>query len=337
MPVDLKLFDDLDAVAEDAGRELDREARPWLFDRIDWFRLVGRYTPPRGNPLVIRARDGSARAWLFLANDKGSALAFSNWYCLRTGPVLARTNGTAPPLGALADGLRQAGITRLYLSPIGREDPLAGALKRKGWAVAQSPINVSWRTCTKGLSFEDYWATRPSRLRNTARRKAKTPGLEIVIRTAFDAAAWRDYEAVYDSSWKPPEGSPALMRELAEREGAAGTLRLGLAYLDGRPVASQLWIVENDIATIHKLAYADDAKQHSPGTVLSVAMFRRAIEVDKVATIDFGIGNDAYKAEWMTEAEPLYALTAYDLLRPKGLLGAARAALSKLVPRARSQ
>lgn len=336
MPVELKLFDDLDAVADDAGPELGREARPWLFDRIDWFRLVGRYTPPEGKPLIIRARDGSAQAWLFLANDNGNALAFSNWYCLRTGPVVARTNGTAPPLGALADGLRQAGVTRLYLSPIGREDPLPETLRRKGWAVAKSPINVSWRTSTEGLSFEDYWAARPSRLRNTARRKAKTPGLATAIHTGFDAAAWEDYEAVYNSSWKPPEGSPALMRELAEREGAAGTLRLGLAYLDGRPVASQLWIVENRVATIHKLAYAEDAKQHSPGTVLSMEMFRRAIDVDKVAVIDFGIGNDGYKAEWMTEAEPLYALTAYDLLRPRGLAGAALAALSKLVPRPRS-
>jgi hypothetical protein len=112
-PVELKLFDSLDEAVDDAGLELGREARPWLFDRIDWFSLVGRHTPPEGKPLVIRARDGNAQAWLFLANDNGSALAFSNWYCLRTGPVLARANGTAPPLGGLADGLRKAGITRL--------------------------------------------------------------------------------------------------------------------------------------------------------------------------------------------------------------------------------
>ena len=337
MPVDLQLFVDLDAAARDAGNALNREARPWLFDRIDWFRLVQDHTPPVGKPLIIRARKDGAAAWLFLAEDRGNALALSNWYCLRTGPVLDRVNGTAPPVEDLGRGLRQAGVTRLYMSPIGGEDPLPAALRRRGWAVARSKINVSWRTRTEGLSFAEYWESRPSRLRNTARRKARTPGLEIVLHDRFDARAWEDYEAVYKSSWKPPEGSPALMREFAEREGEAGTLRLGLAYLNGRPVASQLWVVENGIATIHKLAYAEDAKQHSPGTVLSMEMFRRAIDVDKVAMIDFGIGDDAYKAEWMTECEPLYALTAYDLTRPRGLAGAARAALSKLVPRRRSR
>jgi hypothetical protein len=337
MPVNLKRFEDLDLAARDAGDALDRRARPWLFDRMDWFRLVHAFTPPEGKPLVLRARDGEAAAWLFLANDRGNALAYSNWYCLRTGTVTARANGTAAPVDARATGLRDAGVVRLYLSPIGADDPLPAALRRRGWAVARAPINVSWRTRTEGMSFEQYWEQRPSRLRNTARRKAKTPGLTTALHDRFDPAAWEDYEAVYNASWKPAEGSPALIRELAEREGAAGTLRLGLAYLDGRPVASQLWIVENGVATIHKLAYAEDAKQHSPGTVLSVEMFRHAIDVDKVAMIDFGIGGDAYKAEWMSECEPLYALTAYDLLRPRGLAGAARAALTKLVPRRRSR
>jgi CelD/BcsL family acetyltransferase involved in cellulose biosynthesis len=159
----------------------------------------------------------------------------------------------------------------------------------------------------------------------------------VVVHDRFDDAAWRDYERVYEASWKPAEGSPEMIRALAEQEGAAGTLRLGLAYLDGQPVASQLWLVENGIATIHKLAYAEEARQFSPGTVLSVEMFRRALDVDRVETIDFGIGSDAYKAEWMSESEPLYMLTAYDLLSLRGIAGAARAAAAKLVPVLRSQ
>ena len=73
-------------------------------------------------------------------------------------------------------------------------------------------------------------------------------------------AAWADYEAVYAASWKPEEGSPAFLRALAEQEGAAGTLRLGIARRGGRPVAAQLWTVESGVATIHKLAYVEDER-----------------------------------------------------------------------------
>jgi GNAT acetyltransferase-like protein len=336
MPLDVKLFDDLEAAGRDAGGALDRPARARLFDRLDWFRLVHAHTPRGGRPLVIRAGAPGARVWLFLAKDGGGAEALSNWYCLRFGTVIEARNGKAPALEGLAKGLREAGVIRLFLTPMDGDDPLPLALRRRGWLIWRGKINESWRIRTKGLGFDDYWATRPSRLRNTARRRARTPGLAIAIHDRFDAAAWADYETVYEASWKPPEGSPAFMRELAERESEAGTLRLGLAHLDGRPVAAQLWLTENKVATIHKLAYAEDAKHCSPGTVLSVEMFRRALDVDRVETIDFGLGGDPYKTQWMSDCHPLYALTAFDLLSLRGIAGAARAAAAKLVRRARS-
>ena len=333
---DVKIFDDLDAAAKDAGSALGRGARPLIFERIDWFRLVDRYTPPKGRKLIIRSEDQAGRAWLFLDSRDGAAEPLANWYSLRFGSIVERRNGAAPNLDALAQGLRSAGISRLKLEPLAADDPLPDALKRSGWLVRRGKATESWRIRTSGLSFDDYWASRPSRLRNTARRRAKSAGLEIRIHDRFDPDAWRDYEKVYESSWKPSEGAPDMLRALAELEGEAGTLRLGLAYLEGRPVASQLWLVENGQATIHKLAYAEDAKHCSPGTVLSVEMFRRALDVDKVDLIDFGIGGDAYKAEWMSEAEPLYGLQAFDLRSARGIAGAARAAAAKLVPALRS-
>ena len=336
MAAPLAFFDDLDAVARDAGTALDREARPSLFDRLDWFRLVGDHTLGDRRPLVIRAGDAGDRVWLFLARNGGSAEALANWYALRFGPVF-ETQAAPAMLATLASGLRKAGINRLSLSPLGADDPLPSALTRAGWLVRHDKISEAWSTDTANVSFDEYWAARPSRLRNTARRRAKTPGLTLAVHDVFDAKVWADYEAVYEASWKTAEGSPPLLRALAEQEGAAGTLRLGLAYLNERPVAAQLWLVENKVATIHKLAYAEDAKQFSPGTVLSAEMFRRAIDIDKVETIDFGIGGDSYKAEWMSECAPLYAMTAYDLLRPGGILGLVRHAAAKLVPALRSR
>jgi len=330
MAATVELFDDLDVVGRDAGAALGRDARPWMFDRLEWFKLVHAFTPPDGKPLVVRARSGGASAWLFLAAEKGRALALSNWYCLRFGPVVDGTDATAP-IDELVRGLRMAKISRLFLSPIAEDDPLPAALKHAGWVTNRSKANVNWRVRTKGLTFEEYWAARPSRLRNTAKRRAKAAGLDLVVHDRFDARAWEDYESVYNASWKPAEGSPELMRIMAQQEGAAGTLRLGLAYHEGQPVAAQLWVIEHGIATIHKLAYREDAKQQSPGTVLSMEMYRRAIDEDKVELIDFGIGNDGYKADWMSECVPLYALTAYDPRSLRGLIGIGRAAAAKLV------
>ena len=331
----VELFNDLDAVARDARGALQREARPWMFDRLEWFKLVQEHTPPSGQPLVVRARNGNACAWLFLGVNRGQALALSNWYCLRFGPVIDGADGAAV-VDALVGGLRRAGISRLFLSPIAADDPVEAALRRHGWLTRRSQSSVNWRIRTAGMSFDQYWAARPSRLRNTAKRRSKAASLDLAVHHEFDPKAWEDYESVYAASWKPAEGSPALMRSLAHAEGAAGTLRLGLAYHMGQPIAAQLWVVEHGIATIHKLAYREDAKHLSPGTILSMEMFRRAIDDDKVELIDFGIGDDGYKKDWMAESVPLYALTAYDLRSIGGLTGIARSQVSKLVRRARS-
>ena len=110
----------------------------------------------------------------------------------------------------------------------------AAAFRAAGWVTRLDPKTGNWRIATEGMDFDDYWASRPGQLRSTFKRRAKAAGLEIVIHDRFDAAAWADYEAVYRASWKPEEGSFAFLRALAEQEGAAGTLRLGLAYKEAR-------------------------------------------------------------------------------------------------------
>jgi hypothetical protein len=331
----LAIFDDLEAAARDAGDRLGREAQPSLFDRIDWFRLVQEHTP-EGEPRVIRVHNGVASCWLFLSARGRYAESLTNWYGLRYGPVVSGPRDRAP-LGELARGLRKAGISHIFLEPTEEDERIAAELRRKGWLTARGRVNVNWRIETRGMSFEEYWATRSAKLRNTTARRAKKAKLDIVIHDRFDAAAWEDYVSVYEASWKPAEGAPEMLRRIAEQEGEAGTLRLGLAYREGKAVAAQLWLVETGMATIHKLAYREDARDFSPGTVLSRDMFQRALDVDKVDVIDFGVGNDAYKAEWMSECRPLYGITAYDMLSLSGLWGIAKAAGARLVGRLTGQ
>ncbi|HYJ82806.1 MAG TPA: GNAT family N-acetyltransferase, partial [Allosphingosinicella sp.] len=279
----MELFDSLDTVAADADGALDHI--PSLFDRLGWFRLVAAHCPPPGRLLVARARsDEGAAAWLFLAEQGGRGEALRSWYSLRFG-LIGDQEGAEP----IARALRKR-LHRLEIFPL--EDPgaLAQAFRRSGWATFLSPATASWRISTQGQDFEAYWAARPSKLRNTAQRKAKAAGLDIEIRRAFDPDSWAAYEEVYAASWKPGEGSPAFLRALAEQEGEAGRLRLGVARKEGRPLAAQLWTVEDGGAWIHKLAYREDSKALSPGTVLSMAMFRAALDEDRVSRIDYGTG-----------------------------------------------
>jgi hypothetical protein len=271
---------------------------------------------------VIRAEQDQAKAWLFLGIEGRTARALGNWYSLQF-RIVGDTSEALQT--ALARALRKIRprIGRLELYPLAEGDPLPDRLRRAGWLVRVEPASVSWHMPTAGLSFDDYWARRPGQLRNTARRKAKAAALDIRIFGRFFQEAWADYEAVYAASWKPEEGSAAFMRALAEQEGAAGTLRLGIAYKEGRPLAVQLWLTENGIATIHKLAYVADARSLSPGTILGMEMFRHALDVDQVQGIDFGLGDDGYKSEWMEQSAPVNRLVGYDLLSPLGLAAAA--------------
>lgn len=332
MTVNIALFDDLDAVAADAGGALDRSAEPCLFFRLAWFRLIHDHIPPPGRLQVVAASDGVRKAWLFLARKGWRAQAYGAWYSLRFDAV-----GSHDPdmLAGLASRLAKVG--RVELAPLADPGPLQRAFAAAGWVTFVSEKTGNWRIDTEGMGFDAYWATRPSQLRNTARRKAKAAGLEIEIHDRFDQLAWGAYEEIYRASWKGEEGSFAFLRALAQQEGMAGTLRLGLARKDGLPVAAQLWLIEKKQATIHKLAYREDMKSLSPGTILGEAMFRRALDVDRVEAIDYGTGDDGYKKDWMAERRPLWRLLAFNPAHPIGLLGLAREKASALVRKVRSR
>ncbi len=334
MTVNIELFDDLDAVARDAAGALDRARQPSLFARLDWFRLLHEHCPPEGRLAVLRGREGARSAWLFLAVTERTARAYAAWYSLRFDAV-GDVDGDV--MTSIAAAVRTSGIAEVELAPIANPEPLRKAFRNAGWRVFVTPKTGNWRIETRDMDFETYWAKRPARVRNTAKRRARSAGLDIAIYDRFDAGAWADYEAVYRASWKPEEGSFPFLRALASQEGAAGTLRLGIARKNGRPVAAQLWLVENGEATIHKLAYAEEAKAMSPGTILGMAMFRHALDTDRVRSIDYGTGDDGYKQDWMEDRHVLWQLAAFNPKTLRGAIGAARAATSALVPRLRSR
>lgn len=334
MPVNIELLDDFTALERDCAGALDRANRPSLFDRLSFYRLVAKHCPPSGKLVVLAGQSGSRRAWLFLAIDGDRARAFTAWYSLRFGVA---GDADDDVMTAMAATLRDGGLAAVELAPLEDAEPLRRAFRKAGWVTFVGEKTGNWRVRTENKDFDSFWAERPAQLRNTAKRRAKAASLDIQVHRAFSEQAWADYETVYRASWKPEEGSFPFLRALAEQEGAAGTLRLGIAKRDGRPIAAQLWLVENDEAVIHKLAYAESEKALSPGTLLSVAMFRHVLDEDRVRLIDYGTGDERYKADWMEERRPLWRLTAYNPRSLKGLAGATRAAASALVRRVRSR
>jgi CelD/BcsL family acetyltransferase involved in cellulose biosynthesis len=294
---------------------LGRGSQHAPFDRLEWWGALHKLCLPGEQPLLALASDGEALCALALIRRPGSGQlrSLANWYSFWHRPVFA--GGGERLLPELARDLaRQA--RRISLSPMAEADaaPLAGAFAAAGWRVRTDRADVNHRIDLTGRSFAEYWAARPGRLRETVRRKGAKGIVALRIADRFDPANWADYEAVYARSWKPGEGSPAFLKQFAESEGEAGTLRLGLAHIDGRPVAAQLWTVEGGTAYIHKLAHDEAAKAHSPGTLLSHALFAHAIDLDRVGTIDFGTGDDAYKRDWMEAVRPMLRI---DMHRPR--------------------
>lgn len=178
-------------------------------------------------------------------------------------------------------------------------------------------------------SFSDYWSGRESRLKSTVKRKGAP--LERDGKLNFEmidlAADWRRgaeiYEAIYASSWKPAEPHPRFIGALLEKLGRRGTARLGIAWIEGKPAAAQIWLVEQERATIFKLAHDPAFDRQSPGTLLTHWILRLIHEQEGVRNVDFGRGDDGYKKLWLRHCRDREGVLAANPRMLKGMLAVA--------------
>lgn len=317
-----------------SGR-MDRASTSSLFDRIDWFESLHGHCFARQPVRILQVIEGATEAWLFLlspSSERQTALA--NWYSFSWSPVYL---GDPDPqtrcrlTEVLAANLIKT-CRHIDLYPVAEcSGMLLDAFRRSGWFGVRRSMGGRHLLALNGRDFAAYWAGRPGRLRNQVQRKARTSRFTIDIHHDLTEALWKDYVAVHASSWKQPEPGLSFLREMAAREGEAGTLRLGFARLNGQAVATQLWTVENGTALIHKLAHDRAFDGGSPGTLLSHAMFAHAIDSDHVQLIDYGTGDNSYKAEWMEQRQTLYRLDFFNPRFASTWIPAARTAISALV------
>jgi len=297
-------------------------------DQVRIFAVTGEESPASfSGMLLMRYTKGSE---LFPSPRKLSSL--TNYYSCFFAPHLTTQNCRA---SQLLDKLAQE-IARdrprwdaIEINPLDVQAAtfveLVEAFKKAGYIVQTFFAFGNWYLPVNGRTFAEYFETLPSVLKNTWTRKKKKleksgrskveivtggPGLE----TAIDA-----YTRVYLASWKHPEPHPDFIPGLIRMCAEAGTLRLGILYVDEEPAASQMWIVHNGKALIYKLAYDERFGELSVGTILSARMFEHALDVDKVKEVDYLSGDDAYKRNWMSHRRERWGILA---LNPRTLRGA---------------
>lgn len=316
-----------------AGR-MDRAHAPSLFARFDWLESLHVHCLAADPVRIFQSVENTSECWLFL-RDRGARRmsALANWYSFEWGPVFLGDPDAATRERLLEAVARRAlkGNARIDFYPVADPAPLLHAFRKAGWFALRRAMGGRHLLALNGRDFATYWADRPGHLRNLVRRKGRNSPFTLGITHDFDETLWADYVDVHARSWKDPEPALLFLRALAEREAAAGTLRLGFARLGGRAVATQLWTVENGAAYIHKLSHDQAHDRASPGTLLGHAMFAHAIDVDGVATIDYGTGDNAYKTDWMERRQPLYRIDGFNPRHARSWIPAARTAISALV------
>ncbi len=321
--------------------------KPDLFQTLPWFVNLERHGHDSADPVQILRVEGPPGSEMLLPMVRRRRApaavygpvwaALSNYYSSLYGPVGAGGKHLKQACRAAVKHLRVVERAAVIdLQPLDAEGEflfsIERALRDEGYATHRYFCFGNWYLKLDGRSFSAYYdATVPSRVRNTIRRARKkfdeAGGWDMRIETRDSPQleqAIAEFDTVYRKSWKVPEPFPEFMPNLIRTAAAQGWLRLGVLRLAGQPIAAQLWLVHEGRALIYKLAYDEAFKRQSAGSVLTHELMRHTIDVDGVAEVDYLTGDDAYKADWMSDRRERVGLLAFNLRRPQGLLSAAR-------------
>lgn len=332
-------IDDLPRAATDlmaAQSQNDIEASP------GWFRNLQSTVFPDdpGVRYWLVRRDGDYLAILPIRYAKQRIEALANFYTSLYQPAFAKKIGFDDLAVLLHRAAREQGGTHeMRFAPMDRDSPayrhLLAALRRIDWVPFPYFCFGNW-TLRVDSDWPTYLAKRPGAVRSTLRRMAKKFAaaggtLEIVGTPEHLENAIAAYVEVYAASWKVPEPYPDFMPGLIRLLAAQGALRLGIAKLAGRPIAVQLWIVQGERAAIYKLAHREDCVEHAAGTLLTAHLMEHVIAIDKVREVDYLIGDDDYKKNWMNQRRERWGIVAYNPKTAFGMTLLLREALVRLL------
>jgi hypothetical protein len=349
--MNVSIYQSFQDIPCEVRQHLSYPAQPNFFLSYDWFSLL--FDTSLSSTLepriyVVRDKQEKPVGALFCGIARGSAgavrqlLNLANFYTLEFSPALAQESDRSTIIRHLieyiaAERPRWNSIRWTFMNA--DTDEIRHVLEYFGEAdfSAYSYFQYeNWYATTNNQSFASYFSERPSQLRNTISRKqkklAKTHGFEIKIidhESPELEAAVHDFITIYNSSWKRPEPFPDFIPTLTATCAKLGILRLGLLYVNGMPAAGQIWITTSQKAVIYKLAYADQFRELGVGSILSQELFRIALDQDHVDEIDYGVGSEPYKKDWMPSVRKIEGIEAFNRKTPLGLLLSIREVLKR--------
>ncbi len=341
------LYHSLDDLPQAYDGLMDAAGRANLYFGRPWFRNLIETTTDAGDELLlfgVADDDGRARA-LFIARRKpGNGFfgtrtveTFANFYTMLAGPIVRPDEERlVDTLGALIRTIREEcpDGSILSLPSMDPDSPvfaaLLTALSSEGFQTATEFGFGNWYEPTGGIGYAAYHDSLSSRTRNTIRRRTQKLEREHDVRYLltdgshdFDEAL-AAYRQIYDNSWKIPEAYPDFIEGFLNACAEIGALRLGILFVDDTPAAAQIWTVHNGEATIYKLAYDENFRNLSPGSVLTAKIMKDVLDRDRPREVDYGFGDDPYKKEWTRHRRERVTLRAFRTAKPAGALAAAR-------------
>lgn len=321
------------SVAESAADALRNAENEHFQYGLDWLLNLAQFALDKDEEaLACIASDTGGNVAVLpikLNHSNGNAAAISTFYTSAWSPASSADVDIQLITAALV-ALRQKGMASIMLAPLAADSTQASilmqSLKAAGWYGVHNYFCFgNWRHVGSPQNFAEYMAARPSRLRNTLGRRRRKfmessrGSLEITRGGDQLQSAIDEFVEVYNASWKRPEPYIAFIPGLIQLAAQRGWLRLGIARCDGTAVAAQIWIVNKGTAYIFKLAYREDYRQLSPGTVLTGHMLQHVLEQDQVTTIDYLSGDDEYKQDWMSTRREFSGIAAYNPAKLQGL------------------
>jgi CelD/BcsL family acetyltransferase involved in cellulose biosynthesis len=303
--------------------------------------------PGRGIRITGRSNPGAfVPLWFHPGCSRGSLSAVSNFYT----PLFAPTGTQAQQEAAVFELVRFLRETRgwstLRLQPIADDAPwleaLTRELQRVGMIFDRYHCFGNWYADVSNIDSATFEKALTSRVRHTLvraeRRMQLAGGFEIMVESGtLDSNVLEqcvdDFCSVYQRSWKRAEPYPRFIPELFALASRKGWLRYGCLRHKGEPIASQLWLTHAGVASIYKLAYDSRFARYSPGSLLTRALIRHALDVDRVREIDYLAGDDNYKRDWMMNRRSRIGLIVFNRASPSGVANAARHYAGKRIKR----
>lgn len=300
---------------------------------LDWFDLLQKNVYPSDTGIRYYFSNGDKSPVTILPlrlsqkRKVRTVESLSNYYTPLYTPLLTVDSNRLTLREQLAAASRDHGGAHVMrFAPMDIESPIYKALINELRAIDWIPFKFfcfgNWYLKVNE-NWEGYLKKRSANLRSRIKRMTKKFAaaggtLEMVTSPDGIEQAIAAFHEVYSASWKFPEPYPDFIPALIRRLASLGRLRLGIARLQGKPISAQLWIVGETNASIYKVAYHESYSQYSPGTVLTSFLLQYVIEQDHVKEVDFLIGDDNYKQEWMSDHRDRWGIVAYN---PRTIIG----------------